>query len=491
MNGLLKVSIAAALAAAAPQTARRRPPAVAGQFYPAEPRALGALVEGYLKDAGTSPEAGPLLGLLVPHAGLEFSGRTAAKAYKQIKPGAYESVIVLGTAHYKAVKGAALYPGDYGTPDGALAYDEALARDLMKASPLIAEDAQAHEREHSIEVQIPFLRRVLPSAKLVALVMNTDDLKTAQEVGRALARVVKGRRILLIASSDQSHYPPGEIADAVDKTTLESLRTLDSGFFWQTNSLLMGRGLRGLEVSYCGQGAVAAVLEACRALGATEAKILGQTNSGEAVPQAGKERTVGYAAVAFVKVKGEKPDHLPALTAAEKQELLGLARQSIGKFLASGRAPDVGLAREARLNLPAAVFVTLTKRGELRGCIGTLEPRESLAESVSHNAIASAVSDRRFSPLSAEEEPSVRIEISILSPLRKVRGVDEIRQGDGVIVERGGRSGIFLPQVWKQIPEKEAFLRELCTQKAGLDPGCAADPRTTLKVFSVESIEEP
>jgi hypothetical protein len=356
---------------------------------------------------------------------------------------------------------------------------------------------EAHSREHSIEVNVAFVQRRLPKAKVVALVMNTEDLAQEQALGAAVAAAVKGRRVLLAASSDLSHYPTGEVDDRVDSTTLHALESLDPGLFWQTSRLWMGRGLPTLECTYCGEGAVATVMAAARELGATRAQVLARYNSGDALVQHDYSRVVGYAAVAFVREAKPKPRTAYGLTAEDKKDLLAEVRASIRRGL-EGKPPlPAELSARAAFNLPAAVFVTLQTHGltgekNLRGCIGTTAPQGTLLEAVRRFAAAAAFEDSRFRPLQALELDGVRVEVSILSPTRPIKGPDEIRpKEDGVTVAKDGHFGIFLPQVWESIPEKGAFLGELCSQKAHLPRDCASDPKAQLSVFTVESFEEP
>ncbi|MDE2238017.1 MAG: AmmeMemoRadiSam system protein B, partial [Elusimicrobia bacterium] len=283
MKKLLTILAAAALPALG---GTRRIPAVAGRFYPSNPRSLGALVSRELAAAPVVvlPPKARIVALLVPHAGLAYSGRIAARAFKLLRRGRFDHVVIVGTCHYKELAGAALYPGDYGVPGAYLPFDSALAAALMKATPLIREDAAAHRKEHSIEVEVPFLRRMLGGVPTTALVMNTEDLDTARAVGLALARVCRNRRVLLVASSDLSHYPSGGVADAVDATTLAALSSLDPAYFWLTNRFLMSRAIPDLAVTYCGEGAVTAVLTAARELGANRLRVLGRINSGDVVP---------------------------------------------------------------------------------------------------------------------------------------------------------------------------------------------------------------
>jgi hypothetical protein len=466
-----------------------RPPAVAGQFYPADAGALSAAIEGFLAKAPSQALSGQIVAMLVPHAGITFSGATAARAFKLLKAGQWDDVIVIGTGHYKALNGAAIYPGAYSTPEGVMPYDVEMARKLAESTPLIKFDASAHDKEHSIEVEIPFLRHRLGSVKVVGLVMNTEDLESAKAIGHALALVSRGKKVLLVASSDQSHYPSGRLSDIVDRTTLEALKTMDPAYFWLTNRLLMNRGLKSLVVTYCGEGAVIAVMQAAKELGADQAKVLSHVNSGDVISEHDYNKVVGYAAVVFLK-SGQLPAPAP-LSGAQRKELLGLARHGIESYLSTGKMPAVALSGDPRLDLPGAVFVTLEKKsGELRGCIGSLKAQESLAESVVHNAVASAVSDSRFKPVEPAELNGLRIEISLLSQARPVAAAADIRKGDGVVVEEGEHSGVFLPQVWDELPDKDTFLGRLCSEKAGLPRDCYKDSMSKFKVFAVEIVRE-
>lgn len=475
---------AAAWAAAAP----RRPQA-AGRFYPSDPAALRALVAGLLSRAAAPELPGPVVALLVPHAGLAYSGPTAARAFRAVRGGRYDDVIVVGTGHYKPLEGAAVYPGQYADAAGAFPYDAALAKAIVAGSPLAAFDASAHEKEHSIEVELPFLRALPGRPKVVALLMNTQDLDAARSVGRAIAAAARGRRVLLVASSDQAHYPPQRVASAVDATTLAALSRLSPAYFWFTNRLLINRGLPDLAVSYCGEGAVTAVLTAAVELGANRFEVLGRSDSGRTVPEADKSSVVGYAAGAFVRAPSPEP---PApLSSRERAALLSLARRAISAALRRGRRVEPALSADAALNLPAAVFVTLRRRGEgsLRGCMGTTRAEAALNEAVAREAVDAAVADARFAPVSAAELAGLSVEVSVLSEARSA-GADAIRPGDGVILREGGKRGVFLPEVWKTLEDKTAFLDGLCEQKAGLPRGCWKDPQARLQTFTAQSFSD-
>ncbi|MFA6318775.1 MAG: AmmeMemoRadiSam system protein B [Elusimicrobiota bacterium] len=463
-----------------------RAPAVAGQFYPGSPKELDGRVAGLLA-AAPRREAGDVVALVSPHAGYDYSGAVAAAAYRCLPKDAFDSVVVVGAGHRRAVAGAVFYAGEYRCSTGGLPFDAELAQRLMEASDLIEPDNRAHEGEHSVEVQVPFIVRVLGPVKAVCLVMNTPDLGRAEAVGRGLAAALKGSRTLLVASTDLSHFPGAGDADLVDPTTLEALSSMDPAVFWRSNELMLDQGLHGLDTTCCGAAGIAAVLTAAKDLGATGLRVLERTHSGRVMGEDGAKRVVGYAAAAFVR---GGPPQARTLTAAERQALLTAARQSIADRLAGERGGRAGLSAMPRLNLPGSAFVTLTDEdGELRGCIGDLEPRQTLLESVRRNAASAAFSDPRFEALTAEEFASVGIEVSVLSPMRKAHWT-EVKHGDGVVVERGGRGGVFLPQVWEKLESVEDFLGVLCSQKAGLARDAYRQPGTTLRIFSVEKMAE-
>ena len=489
MNKALAVSFLCPLFTA-PAWAANRPPAVAGQFYPADSKELSRVVDEYLAQAPAPAKLpGPLVALIVPHAGYEFSAPVAAVGYKEIS-GSYDIVAILGTAHHKSVATAALYAkGAFDTPLGPVRVDENLAARLLKEPGLFADDPQVHEREHSIEVQLPFLiKRLKPGFKLLPIVMNTGDPRICEAVGRTLAKALKGRKALIIASSDLSHYPPADVADKLDRTTLKALERLDPGFFWLANRIMMAHAEPGEEVAWCGEAAVIAVMAAAKEMGADRAVVLRYANSGSA-PHGEAGRTVGYAAVAMVR-SGKPPASGIVLDAGEKKALLELARRTVADG-AEARQSKPELSADPALNLPAAVFVTLTEGGQLRGCVGTTEARGTLRDAVAFAAYSAAFEDHRFPPVSKEEVAKLRFEISMLSPAKPVANAESVvPRKHGVIVSQGGSMGLFLPQVWEQIPEKEGFLSELCSQKAGLPRDCWKNPQTHLSVFTVGAFKD-
>lgn len=481
------------LLAAIPSRATSYPPQVAGSFYPADPKELAGVVDSLIAKASTAAVPGAVVGALVPHAGYEYSGPTAARVYRLLKGRRLNTVYILATGHLHAVPGAAtLAGGALVTPLGEVPVDAQAAAQLMALTPLVQDMPEAYQGEHSVEVQLPFLQRALPKGfKVVPLLMNTEDPVVARQVGEALSGFLVSTGTVLLVSSDLSHYPDGETARAVDGTTLSALLAApgDPAYFWRANRLLMERA-GGLACTYCGESAVLAAMHAFK--GSAVPRLLGYTHSGE-TPFGDMSRVVGYAAVVWTRGRQKAPPS--ALSGAQRAALLKLAREALKAKLSRGEEPRRMLLRDPALNMPAAVFVTLRRKGVppregLRGCIGTLSPELPLAEAVQVYAVQSALNDPRFDPVTAAELETLRIEVSRLTPPRPAAGAEEVRHGQGVTLSQGRSSGVFLPQVWEEMPDKTAFLEELCEQKAGLPRGCWKDPRTRFEVFDAEVFEE-
>jgi AmmeMemoRadiSam system protein A/AmmeMemoRadiSam system protein B len=400
--------------------------------------------------------------------------------------------VILSAGHTVGIKGAALLAsGYYETPLGKVQADEALASALMKAEPLFEDKPSAHEREHAVEVQLPFLQRRLKKPfKLLAATLNTGDLKAAKAMGAALAAALKGKKALLVISTDLSHYPGADTARALDRAFALAMETMDPGLVWATSKILMEKNLPGVETCACGEAAIETGMEAARLLGAKSFKIMKLSDSsGENPEDASPKRVVGYLGGLFVK---EGAPYSLELDAQQKKLLLDEARETVAASFA-GKKPPASLAKDPRFNLPGAAFVTLTLGGELRGCIGTVEAVMTLLDAVRYGAYSAAFRDTRFSPLTPEELARVKFEVSILSPLKPAKG-DEIKpRTHGVVVVKGGKSGLFLPQVWEHFEgkdAKDAFMGELCAQKAGLPRDCWKDPATELYTFTVSAFEE-
>ncbi len=432
-----------------------RPAAVAGMFYPDAPAELRHMLDDMLAAARPAARPAHIKALIVPHAGYIYSGPVAASAYALVAGlrGRIRRVVMLGPAHRAYVRGLALPDAQrFATPLGEVELDRAGMRALQDL-PQVAVSAAAHQTEHSLEVQLPFLQTVLGEFSLLPLAVGEA---TAGEVADVLERVWGGDETLIVISSDLSHFLPAAHARQVDRDTANAILALDAHL--------------GPEQA-CGATPVNGLLQAARRHG-LRAVELDLRNSADTAGD--PQRVVGYAAFAFEAAAVTKqPDE------TEKGEtLLQLARAEIaGRFGEAAPRPT----EKAWLHEPGATFVTLTRAGELRGCIGTLEAHRPLGTDVRENAMAAAFRDPRFMPLSREEFPGVRVEVSLLSPMQPIEAADErsmlatLRPHiDGAVLEYGQHRGTFLPQVWEQLPEPAEFLAHL-KRKAGLPMDFWAD----------------
>ena len=263
--------------------------AVAGSWYPAGPEALVREVDRYLQAVERSP-AGEPLALIAPHAGLMYSGPIAAHAYSLLAGRDIEVAVLVGPSHFVAFEGVAVYErGAFETPLGAIPIAEHCASAIALASRRVQEHATAHVREHSIEMQLPFLKRVLPGAAIVPLVMGRQTRETAYELGEAIAAGVAGRRAVLIASTDLSHYQNAATAMKLDSQIIEQVRLFDP------DGLMSA--LEALPDLACGGGPTVSVMLAAKALGARDARVLKYGDSGDV--SGDKDAVVGYLAAAF------------------------------------------------------------------------------------------------------------------------------------------------------------------------------------------------
>ena len=435
---------------------RIRAPNVAGMFYPGDARALRREVDAHLSKAragGAAPKA-----LIAPHAGYRYSGSIAASAYARLKPRAHEirRVVLLGPAHYHPVRGVAAPAADsFATPLGRVPVDTAWVRRVLEF-PFVREIDPAFEREHSLEVHLPFLMRVLPRFSLVPLLVGTA---APAEIDTLLEALWGGPETAIVISSDLSHYLDYESARRLDARTSEAIVAL-----------------RHDDVGYeqaCGRHAVNGLLHLAKRRG-LEAATLDVRNSGDTAGP--RDRVVGYGAYAFFE-----PAH-ETLDLESRRHLLGIAARSIRHGLRHGKACAVDLDRlPPALHERRASFVTLEAGGRLRGCIGSLTATRPLAADVAHNAHGAAFTDPRFPPVKEDEVEGLRIKISVLSPAAPMRVasaadlVASLRPGiDGLIVRDGDKRATFLPSVWKGIPEPERFVRALA-KKAGWPAGHWSD----------------
>jgi len=465
-----------------------RPPAAAGRFYPSDPAALRALVDRLLAEAPPHQVQGRVVAALCPHAGYDYSGAPTARVCRALAGLKPDIVAVVGTAHFASRPGFFLPEHEaLSTPLGEMPMAAPQARQLLQSGAGVSASAAAHAQEHSVEVVLPFLQRIWKDFQLLPVVSNSQDLAQAERFGRALAGVLKGRKAVIIAASDLSHYPSREIARQLDPSSLESFLTLDPDYLWSTEQCLMGLETPEVQCTWCGKAAAASVQAAAAVLGADWGEALACANSADVGGDEG--RTVGYGAALLLARGQSRPWPSEQLGADEKSELLALARASVAASL-DGRRPERRLFDRSRFNLPAAVFVTWTRRdGDLRGCIGTTQPHDTLGNAVAHYAVLSACEDPRFEAVTAPALADLRAEISILSAPKPARPED-IKPGLGVIVGRGRQQGLFLPQVWEKLPGRDEFMAHLCEHKAGLRADAWTKAGVGLFTFTVTAFED-
>lgn len=474
-------------APAAEKTAKRpkapsiRPSAVAGQFYPGNAGQLKGAVEAFLSDAPAGRNVRPVA-IVVPHAGYAYSGQIAADSWKQASGFDYDVIVILGTNHHAyPFKGLSVYPGEgYRTPLGVVKIDEALVKKLSAADKAVTYNPGAHSKEHSIEVQLPFAQVLFPGVKILPVIVGSSDVKAAEHFGHVLAGVLKARKALIVASSDLSHYPDYRDAEDVDRQTLKAMAGLNPDVFATVTDHLLGEKRRNLVTCACGKGPVITAMTAAKDLGAGKGRVIAYANSGDTVV-GNYERDVGYGAVVFTREKGppdltvlerKKFPEVAKLTEDDKRYLLKLARETIEQYMSTDTFP-LPLKNTPGLAQKRGAFVTLTEKGELRGCIGRMVGDMPLSLAVARMAIAAALNDRRFEPVRLHEVKDIKIEISVLTPFRKISGPGSIRIGtDGVLLRKGTHSAVYLPQV---APHEgwgvEETLDHLC-RKAGLASSC-------------------
>ncbi len=268
-----------------------RPEAVAGSWYPGRPEILQKEVDQYLAAVPDEPSAERIVGLVVPHAGLMYSGPIAAWAFRAVQGADVDVVVLVGPSHRAAFDGVALYPrGGFATPLGPIAIDADVADAIRAATPVVHDDAAAHAPEHSLEMQMPFLRRVLPDTPIVPLLMGDQAADTIDSLASGLASALAGHRALLVASSDLSHYLDARTAASVDREVLACVERFDA------EALL--EALRVRPEHACGGGPIVAVMRAARALGARSGRVLRYGDSGDV--SGNKRAVVGYVAAAFM-----------------------------------------------------------------------------------------------------------------------------------------------------------------------------------------------
>ena len=483
----------------------------AGFWYPGKPEQLAGEVDRYLATATASPAPGRVVALVSPHAGYRFSGAVAGAAYRQVQGMHFDTVVVVGLSHRMPVRMASVFDGDfYETPLGALKVDKEVTRALLAHQDIFEYNVGAHAThkatfesggEHSVENQVPFLQRTIGDFKMVEVFVNAENAGFCHAVGEAIAEALKGQNALLVASTDLTHFPSYEDANRIDRQALDVLDDFDIPAAWKGLSKIEQQNIDVFNLScvMCSKAAVLSVFEAAKALGADEAVTLDYRNSGDTAGE--KTRVVGYGAMALydtdspaqkVQSAAEQSDARATLTDEQKKALLAIARRTL-ETVTQGKPVPLVESDDPVMKEKRGCFVTLTRQGQLRGCIGRFDTDDPICQTTALMAESAALKDPRFPPVRPEEVAEIQIEMTVFpeNPRRRIKDVDEIIIGKhGLYIKRGRYAGTLLPQVatdhgWN----REEFLEHTC-MKAFLPKDAWKDAKTEIYVYPGDIFHE-
>ena len=443
-----------------------RPATQANRFYTGDARELSEEVDSFLKLHAKDRQFEHVAALIVPHAGYYFSGNVAATAYQSIADGnTYKRVFLLGPSHHEWLDGASVNTefDYYATPLGNVKVDVETAQKLIETDSLFTYQPKAHDREHCLEVQLPFLqRRMKDVPPIVPIIISTNDFRKLERIAETLKTYLTEEN-LFVVSSDFSHYPKYEDACEVDARTGKAVESGDIERFISQLEENARSGVRNLATSACGELAIATLMLMMQD-GGYEVKHLLYQNSGD-IDNHDHSRVVGYHAFAIVRRATQEF----ALSDEEKLMLKNIALTSIKDSLDGKRIAEP-TTLSATLKQKCGAFVSLHKKGRLRGCIGHFGEDVPLHEIVAEMARAAAFEDPRFMPVTKDELDDIDIEISVLTPMRRIQSLDEFQlHKHGIYIRKGYRSGTFLPQVADEVNwTKEEFVGHCAQDKAGI-----------------------
>lgn len=520
-NRLAFLLAATALAGSACQVdsaeGRVRPPECADdRWYPSDPDRLAKQIDGFLEEADPPSLPSKPAALIAPHAGIAYSGKVAAAAFKTLQGHPCKRAVVLGFSHSRRFRGGAILKDvtAYATPLGEIPVDRAACDRLLKLD-VFSPHPEVHRREHSLEIELPFLQRVLKDFTLVPIMVGQVEPPVFEQMAQALAPLVDENTVL-VASSDFTHFGRGflfmpftedipENLKRIDFSAAEKIMALDAdGFLKQLDENGVGRSPEHRRPqTVCGRAPITLMIQTLNRAGTYKGVRLAYDTSGRMTGD--YNHSVSYMAIGFVKTSdkpkaeqssAKQPPPAGSLAPEERRVLLRIARDSALAALSGKKRVDPFSSSYTvtdRLKQKGGAFVTLRNHGRLRGCIGHILPREALAQSVAGNAVNAATRDYRFSgnPVTAEEMKDIAIEISVLSPPKAVKSPSEIQLGrHGVILSRGLRRSVFLPQVATETGwDLETFLSRL-SLKAGLSADAWKKSGTRFEVFTAEVFGE-
>ena len=439
----------------------------AGKFYPGTKDTLKhELEELFMHAKETTNKNLPLRALIAPHAGYVFSGKVAASAYNQIPDNAnYKRIFILASSHQYHFRGAALFTnGNYATPLGEIKTDTDTTEKLLNASTMFLSKPEAHNFEHSLEVQLPFLQQKLGNDfLLVPIVLGTNNANDCKKIADVLKPWFTEENLFVI-STDFSHYPEYNDACNVDRKTARAISENQPSKLIDVLEENKKLNINNLATSLCGWTSVLTLLYLTEKE-KVRFELIEYQNSGDAKPYGEKNRVVGYWAMSVMN----ETDAF-TLNEKEKQELLTKARSAVSNYLQTGKKGKIiPTNSKGALNDIAGVFVSIYVHSELRGCMGSFAKEKTLNELVQQMAV-SAANDYRFENLKTDELEEAEFEISVLTPLKKIKSPGEIVLGKhGIYIKKDYHSGTFLPQVAKKTQwTVNEFLGHCSRDKAGI-----------------------
>ncbi len=447
---------------------------LAGSWYSADPNALAAQFDELLRKADAKA-VDNVIALILPHAGYQWSGQTAAFGIKA-SDRTYKRIVVIGPSHRTAMEEMLSVPRatHYETPLGQIPLDTEFIGKLLKF-PVFQNLPHAFEYENSVEMELPLLQYRWKDSKLVPIVAGQCSLQTISKAGQILRGLVD-TDTLVVASSDFVHYGRQHRYVPFTENIPQRLKELDMGAYeyiakLDSEGFLEYRRKTGATI--CGYIPIAVLLSMLDK--DTKASLANYATSGDLTGDF--SNSVSYLSVAFSGTWTNHPEVTPDATNPElspedKKQLLTLARETIVYALKNRRVPEpseLGVTISDAMKRPRAAFVTLRKNSQLRGCIGDIYPQRPLYRSVLFNAVHASINDRRFTPVTEKELKDISIEISTLTVPQPIDSSDQIRIGiDGVVLNKDGRSALYLPQVaTEQGWNLDQTLTNL-SQKAGL-----------------------
>jgi len=447
-----------------------RHPAVAGQFYPADAVKLEMELSRLFDEAAPKKHE-QVRAVIAPHAGYVFSGRIAASSFNQIDTSVtYRRVFILGSSHHFRFEGASVYcGGDFIMPYGTEKVDTELGRELTEKYPALFSDYRAaHFKDHSIEVQLPFLYYQLKgNYKIVPIILGTAYPDICREIAMALKPFLNPDNLFVI-STDFSHYPQYDDALKVDEDTKNAILTGKPNVLRTNLADLAQKNIPNLLTGLCGWTSVLTLMYMTENEKQYSYEEVEYCNSGDIRHYGERNQVVGYWSIVLKENKSAQKKEF-SLTDDEKKQLLHEARQSIEKLFHKSVSSKNEIVSET-LQTNCGAFVTLHEHKKLRGCIGMVVAHKPLIETVREMAVSAARHDYRFMPVTEEELDDIEIEISVLSPLRLIQDIREIIPGvHGIFIQKGRQSGLFLPQVATETGwNLEEFLGHCARDKAGI-----------------------